>query len=154
MMKAKHSAHPHTKAKRDDTPASAALFVRRAAMSLSFTLGLSAVLLIVLSLAAYLTPDPDALTAPLGLAACALTSLFGGMISVRVHQRHAPLPAAFCNAALLSTMMLILSLFFSPLASGYSALISALLHAAVFALSLLGALIAMREPKPKRKRKF
>jgi len=151
-MKTKHPAHPHAKA-HAAAPDSPALFLRRAAKSLSFTLAIGAALLIVLSLAAYLAPDPDALTLPLGLVASALTSLLGGLISVRVHQRHAPLPAATVNAALLSLLMLILSLFFADLASGYSALISAMLHAAVFALSALGALVGMRQPQPKRKRR-
>lgn len=152
-MKTKHTAYPHPKKHSADAPEGAALFVRHAATSLSMTLAVGAGFLVVLSLAAYLTPDPDSLTAPLGLCAAAMTSFLGGVISTRVHRRRAPLPAAMINAALLSLLMLVLSLCFVPLSSGYSALVSALLHAAVFLLSAFGAMVSMREKQPKRRRR-
>ena len=150
-MKATPKPHPHPKKRPKDASDSTAPFLLLAAKSLSLTLALGMLLLLVLSLAAYLAPDPDALTRPLGLAACALTSFLGGFISVRVHARRAPLPAATVNASLLSALMLLTSLFFAPLASGDSPLVCFLLHTAVFLLSALGALLAMREHPKKHK---
>ena len=149
-MNTKHNRSHRPQARQTEVALSPAFFVRRVATALSITVALGALLLVALSLVAYMTPDPDALVMPLGLIVSATTAFFGGMIAVRVHHRRAPLPAAMINAALLSALMLILSLPLATYASGYSALLCALLHAAVFALSALGAIIAARPPKPTR----
>ena len=152
-MKSKHGNHRQPKASRNETVNPTALLVRHVAATLSITVALGGVLLVVCSLIAYMTPDPDALVKPLGVLCAAMTSFFGGIIAVRIHRHRAPLPAAMLNAILLSGLMLLLSLPLSSLSSGYSAPISLLLHAFVFLLSALGAILAARPSKPKKPRR-
>lgn len=152
-MKAKRSNQQRPQARHAENINPTSLFLRRAACAFSITVSLGTALLVTFSLAAYLTPDPDTLVMPLGLIAAALTSFLGGMIATCIHKHHAPLPAAMTNALLFSALMILLSIPLSPLASGYSALICALLHAAVFALGALGAIVASRPAKPKKARR-
>ena len=119
-----------------------ALWVRHFSKSLSIT-ALSALLLTLGSaLIAYFTPDPAALARPLGLACAALTAGIGGFVTVRIH-RHAALFCGLLNGSLATALMMLLSLFFTSHASGYSAGISALVHTSFILFSVAGAFLGL-----------
>ena len=80
-MKAKHTKQYHRQAHRNEAANSTALFVRRVMCALSVTVVLGASLLVVCSLVAYMTPDPDRLVLPLGLLSAAMTAFFGRSFS-------------------------------------------------------------------------
>ena len=116
---------------------------------LLITAGVGGLLIVTASLIACFDADPQRLTAPLGLAASALTALAGGWITVRIHKRSALL-CGLCNAALLSALMLLLSLLMIDRASGYPGWLSCLLHLGFALLSVLGAFLGLPSKKASR----
>ena len=119
--------------------------------SLGITLLTALVLLLLASLAAYFSPDPAKMVQPLALLSSLLTALVGGFAAVRIHG-HSALLCGLCNGMLFLALMLPTSLFFTPFASGYSALISCLLHVAFLLLSMLGGYLGLKKGKPKKKK--
>lgn len=112
-----------------------------------YTLAIGAASILILSLGAYFHPDPDSIIRPLAYIAAGLTSFLGGMIAGRL-RRGAPALCGLTNGILLTCTMILLSFFFTSESSNYSALISALLHAAVPLLSFLGALTGVKKSNP------
>ena len=111
------------------------------AFALTLCLGLGMIL--ICSVVAYFLPDPLSAIRPLSYVAMGVTALAGGWIAGKL-QGGAPLIVGLINGMLLTAAALIVSLFFRSLSNGYSAPLSALLHAAVPALSFVGALIGTR----------
>jgi hypothetical protein len=109
-------------------------------------------LTLVASLGAYFYSDPNALILPLGIAASALTALLGGIVSARM-QGHAALMSGLCNGVILTAAMILASLFFKSAAAGYSALVSAALHAGFLCLSVAGAYLGQKRTTPKKRRR-
>ena len=132
--------------RRREPAASAADFPKKTLKAFLITLAVGAGLILLCSLAAYFMPDPDPMIHPLAYAAAALTALIGGIVAGRIHGS-APAVCGLTNGLLLLALMLLLSLFFRSLASGYTAWVSALLHAAVLLLSFAGALIGVRHAR-------
>lgn len=130
--------------------ASPALLPKHLLKSFGMTLGVGLVLIVSASLIAYFMPDPNALIAPLGLAAAGLTAFLGGVIAVRIHGGGALLSGLF-NGVLLMAVMMLLSLCFVRNSSGYSAGVSCLLHAGFLMLSVAGAYLGNRR-KTRKKR--
>ena len=117
------------------------------------SLGIALLLNLLASLAAYFAPDPAALARPLGLAASAVTALLGGYVTARIH-RHAALFCGLANGCGMITLLLLSSFCVGSLASGYSFPVTLLLHLAYVALSLVGALLGIRQkPKSTTKRR-
>ncbi len=133
--------------------ASSSLLPLDIAKSMLVTLGLGGAFLLLLSLFAYFQKDPDSWTLPLGILASALTAFCGGIAAVRIHG-HSALICGLLNGAVLLAIMMLLSLFFVDHASGHSALISALLHAGVPILSVLGAYLGLPKAKAPRRKKL
>ena len=129
------------------TEDSFALWVRHLLKSLLLTLGIGIASTLICSLGAYFYPDPNRLTLPLGLAASGLTAFLGGMITSRIH-RHSALLCGLLSGSLFNALMMLLSLCFASEAQGYTALISALLHAGFLLLSVAGAYLGL--PKSKK----
>lgn len=127
-------------------------FLRDSLKALLLTVGLGALLLLVGALALSFSADPLSLIPPTGLLLCALTAFFGGGIAMRIHRTGALL-CGLENGAGLLLLMLPLSLLFRGEASGYSALISCLLHVALLLLSVGGAFLLRQRPKRRRPRK-
>lgn len=120
---------------------------------LLISIGIAVSLNLLASLAAYFAPDPAALARPLGLAASAVTALLGGYVTARIH-RHAALFCGLANGCGMITLLLLSSFCVGSLASGYSFPVTLLLHLAYVALSLVGALLGIRQkPKSKTKRR-
>lgn len=122
---------------------SPAQFPQRVLRAFLISVGIGAGLILLFSIVAYFLPDPNPMIRPLAYTAVGLTALLGGTVAGRLH-RGAPAVCGLINGILLLALMLLLSLFFRSLASGYSAWISALLHAAIPLLSFVGALIGVR----------
>lgn len=139
---------PHAQ-KEEDSPA---LLVKHIGKSMLITAGAGILLTLICSLAAYFYSDPDKLIRPLALVSCGMTALIGGFGAVRIHG-HSALVCGLLNGSLMTAAMLLVSLFFTAHASGYSAGIACLLHAAFFLLSVAGAYIGLRR-KPKKKKRF
>ena len=117
------------------------------------TLGIGIVLVLHASLAAYFTPDPALTVKPLGIACAALTALCGGLLAGK-RKKDAALMSGAWNGLFLTAAMLIVSLLFRKTGTGYATWLTALLHAGVILLSLLGAfLTTVRKRSPQRNRK-
>ncbi len=124
----------------------------QAGKALGLALGIGAALLLSGSLLLYFVPDPAPWIPVIGLAASALTALLCGYFAARFHGKNHALCGLVSGMALMALLML-LSFLFTKEASGYSALISTLIHTAFLLLSVLGALIAAQQGKnPKRKK--
>ena len=134
---------PAAAGRRQQETASPAEFPKKALRAFLVTLAIGAGLILLASLGAYFMPDPDPMIRPLAYAAAALTALLGGFAAGKLHGS-APAVCGLVNGLLLLALMLLLSLFFRSHASGYPAWASALLHAAVLALSFAGALLGVR----------
>ena len=118
------------------------------------TLAVGGGLLLLSSLILTFTPDPLSLALPAGLLCAALTALVGGFLATRVY--HLPiLSAGLINGILLTALSLVFSFLFAKnadcYATGYSAAVSALLHAGVVGLSIGGAFFGARERTPNKK---
>lgn len=120
--------------------------------SLLISVGTGFLLTLVGSLGAYFYVDPDQLIPGIALFAAAITALIGGFSAVRIHGHSALLCGALNGLSMIALMML-LSLFFVPFASGYSAAISALLHVCYPLLSIAGAYLGLKKPQQKKKKR-
>lgn len=129
-------------AKKPPEEESPALWVKHLSRSMLVTLAAALVLTLGSSLIAYFTPNPNALVRPLSFVAAALTALIGGFAAVRIH-KHAALLCGLLNGSLATALMMLVSLFFTAHSSGYSAGISALLHAAFILFSVAGAFLGL-----------
>ena len=116
------------------------------------TLAIGGCLILLCSLGAYFHPDPASIIHPLAYVAAALTAFLGGWVAGKL-RGNAPAVCGLANGILLTCTMLLLSFFFLSESSGYSALISTLLHAAIPVLSFLGALVGTRKKKTHTKRR-
>ena len=144
--KAKHTPH----ARKSTAESTAANFMKALFKSISITLGIGTVLLISASLAAYFYVDPATIIRPLALSASALTAFTGGIVAARMHQKSSALACGLRNGGILIALMILISLFLKPYASGYSAIVSLILHAAFLLLSVIGATVGKRSPQKKR----
>ena len=130
-------------------------FMKDIGKSLLISTLIALALNLIASLALYFTPNPAPLTRPAGLVTSALTALLGGIIAVRIH-RHAALLCGLANGCAMLALILTASLFFKPFAAGYSVPSALGLHLAFLGLSLVGALMGIRQrsahPVKRRKR--
>ena len=132
------------------------LFFRNSLGTLLLTLAVGGGLLLLFSLILSFTPDPLSLALPAGLLATAITAFMGGFFATRLY--HFPaLSAGLISGILLTALSLLFSLLFTKnaacYATGYSAVVSALLHACVIGISLGGAFWGGRTPTPNKHRK-
>ncbi len=132
-------------------PAGPMLWAKHLSKSLTITLAVALGSVLMLSLLAYFYDDPDRLARPLGLAAAGVTALVGGFASVRIHGEGA-LICGLLNGLVFMALMMLLSLAFAGLASGYSAGVSLLLHTAFLLLSVVGGYLGLRKKTKKRKK--
>ncbi len=120
------------------------------------SLSTGALLLLFGALCSYFLPDPTAPLLPIGLLIAAVTSFIGGFATRRLHGQ-AALICGLLHGTLLCSLMLVCSLFFvnAPawVTSNYGNLTSALLHAGVILLSILGAYLAGQKRQPKRRKR-
>ncbi len=121
------------------------------AFLITLAIGIGTILLA--SLAAYFFPDPDPVIRPLALFAAAITAFIGGIVTGKIHGE-SPLMCGTLNGLLLLALMILASLPFQSLASGYSTWTSLLLHAAVPILSLVGAIIGTQKPAPRKRKRL
>ena len=126
---------------------SGAIFSRNTLRAYLYTLAIALGAILILSLGVYFHPDPGSLVHPLGYVAAALTAFFGGLIAGKLHGG-APAVCGLVNGILLACTMLLLSFFFLSESSGYSAIVSTLLHSAVPLLSFFGALVGVKRKSP------
>ncbi len=122
-----------------------------ALFSFGITLCIGVALVLLASLGAYFTSDPNRLIRPLAIVCAALTFLAGGYLAAK-RRPDAPLAAGTANGLLLAAISLALSLLFRKTAAGYPAWASALLHAAMILFALLGAYLFVLRSKSKRAR--
>ncbi len=140
----------HTKERESGTPLS---FAKTLLSTTGLSLLLGALLSAALSLCIYFAPDPMTLIRPAGLAASALTALFAGM-HLQSKMRGGILVDGMSAGLALMAPMLVLSLLLSPYSSGDTPLIAGLLHAALPALSVMGAWLGEKKcTKPKKRKR-
>ena len=144
--KARKHKPVHTARHEPAGEASPSLLSKHLLKSLAITLGVGVVLIVIASLAAYFSPDPNALIAPLATLAAGLTAFLGGVIAVRIHGGGA-LISGLLNGSIFMAVMMLLSLCFARYSSGYSAGISCLLHAGFLLLSVAGGYVGNRKKK-------
>ena len=132
------------------------LFFKNTLGTLLLTLAVAGSALLLSSLVLFFVPNPLSLVLPAGLFTTALTALVGGYFATRIY--HLPaLSAGLINGILLTLLALLFSLLFTKnaeyYATGYSAAVSAILHAGVVGLSIGGAFLGARERMPNKKRR-
>jgi len=140
--------HPHP----SNAPAPSVSLARNVLKSVGISLLTALASLLVLSTAAYLTPDPASILSPLGILASALTAFIGGFCAVKLHKKNALL-CGLSNGCAMMAVMLVASLFFRDAASAYSPLVSCLFHIGFLLLSVLGAFAALPRTGAKAKRR-
>ncbi len=139
------------KTQRGSVPAdSPVLFLRNIGKSVLWALLTGLLLLLILSLVAYFTSDPNLWILPFGILSAALTAFLGGVYAIRLHG-HAAFLCGLSVGCVLFAVMLPASLFFVPLASGYPAWVSCLLHFGFLVLSVAGAVIGRKSERQKFK---
>ncbi len=131
-------------------------FLRGILGTLLLALAVGGGLLLLFSLILTFVPDPLSLSLAAGLLCAALTAFVGGYFATRIY--HLPtLGAGLINGIFLTALSLLFSLLFARnadcYATGYSAAVSALLHAGVVGLSIGGAFLGARERTPSKKRR-
>lgn len=128
--------------------------------TLLLTLAVGGGALLLSSFALTFAPDPLSFALPLGLLCAALTAFMGGFFATRVY--HLPaLGAGLISGISITALSLLFSLLFAKnadyYATGYSAAVSALLHAGVVGLSIGGAFFGtcerMQNKERRRKRR-
>ena len=142
----------HIRAKGAEGEDALAGLFRHALKSALITVCIGAALSVIASLICYFSEDPVVLITPLSYTASALTAISGGVIAVRIHKR-AALLSGLLTGSILTLLMMLASLFLSPLASGYSTGIAAALHAAYLALCVLGAFLGQKKPSRRRRKR-
>lgn len=141
-----------TSKKKRETEESPARFAQNLLKSLLITFAAGAVLTVAGSLVAYFSADPNVLILPLSLVAAALTALVGGFAAARINGSAAML-SGLINGTAMMAIMILASLFFKHDTSGYSAIVSLLLHAAFLLLSAIGGLLGQKRAKPRRRKR-
>ena len=140
------------KSRKDDS----SLFFKGIVGTLLLSLAVGGGLLLLFSLVLTLTPDPLAFVLPFGLLASAITALLGGFFATRIYHL-ATLGAGLINGILLLSLALLCSLLFgknaTTYATGYSAVVSALLHIALMGFSVGGAFLGAKEHIPNKRHK-
>lgn len=131
-------------------------FLRGILGTLLLALAVGGGLLLLSSLILTFVPDPLSLSLAAGLLCAALTAFIGGYFATRIY--HLPtLGAGLINGIFLTALSLLFSLLFARnadcYATGYSAAVSALLHAGVVGLSIGGAFLGARERTPSKKKR-
>ena len=131
-------------------------FLRGILGTLLLALAVGGGLLLLFSLILTFVPDPLSLSLAAGLLCAALTAFIGGYFATRIY--HLPtLGAGLINGIFLTALSLLFSLLFAKnadcYATGYSAAVSALLHAGVVGLSIGGAFLGARERMPSKKKR-
>lgn len=149
-QKTKNRGNQSTKRAENDE-SSPVLMGKHLLKSVSVTLLISMILLLLSSLAAYFSKDPASLIPPLGLLSSFVAAFLGGLVAVRIHGRSALL-CGLSNGILFSALMLLASLFFRPHATGYSALVSCILHVSFLLISVAGGYLGLKKGKPKKKK--
>ena len=131
-------------------------FLRGILGTLLLALAVGGGLLLLSSLILTFVPDPLSLSLAAGLLCAAPTAFIGGYFATRIY--HLPtLGAGLINGIFLTALSLLFSLLFARnadcYATGYSAAVSALLHAGVVGLSIGGAFLGARERTPNKKKR-
>ena len=132
------------------------LFLKSTLGTLLLSLAVGGGILLLSSFILTFVPDPLSLTLPAGLLAAALAAFMGGFFATRLY-RLPFLSAGLINGILLTALSLLFSLLFTKnaacYATGYSAAASAILHASVVGLSIVGAFVGTREKASVKRRK-
>ncbi len=151
-MNRSHKPHKRPTRPIQEDNTSPALWFAHLARALLFTAGIGALLSVIASLIAYFTPDPDRWVRPLGLGASFLTALLGGMVTARIHKSSALL-CGLLHGCACTVLMLLTALLLKSLASGYTPMVSCLLHTGFFLCSVAGAYLGLpRVGKSKKRR--
>ena len=100
---------------------------------------------------AYFTPNPTNWTSLFGLSCVALAAWVCGFAARKLHKEAALLCGLYAGSALL-LLLLLGSLFMGAHTSGYSALLSCVLHVGVLLCSVIGAYCGNRTKKKRKKR--
>ncbi|MBE6699008.1 MAG: hypothetical protein E7584_02045 [Ruminococcaceae bacterium] len=131
-------------------------FLKSTVGTLLLTLAVGGALLLLCALILVFTPDPISLALPAGIICSALTAFIGGYFATRIYHL-LPLSAGLINGVLLTALSLLFSLLFAKnaecYATGYSATVSALLHASLVGLSIGGAFVGARERMSNKKKR-
>ena len=151
-MKNGHDKTRKKKGSGQSTSDSPSMIGKHIGKSLLISVLVGFLLTLVGSLLSYFYVDPDRLIPTIALCSSGISALVGGFCALRIHGHGALLCGALNGLSMIALMMLI-SLFFTPYASGYSAGTSALLHASYPLLSIAGAYLGLKKPKQKRKKR-
>ncbi len=142
-------SHRKTVTPEEDSPA---LWAKHIGKSVLITALAGIISMLLFSLIAYFTPDPNRFTLPFGLAASAITALIGGFVALRIHG-HSALLCGLLNGTVFTALMMLISLFFTAHSSSHSGMMSFLLHAAFLLLSVAGAYLGLSKSQKRKSRR-
>ena len=150
----KRSGAPRTVGRTGFEQSNAPLPLLSAVKALAIDLGISLILLLSATLAAYFAPDPNRLILPLGLSISAFSAFLGGYLTLILHRRQA-LICGLCFAFLLTLVSLPLTLLLSAYGVAYPLFLTCTMRTSLFLLSVAGAFCALHrmERLPKKKRR-
>ena len=131
-------------------------FLKSTLGTLLLTLAVGGSTLLLFTFVLTFTPDPLSLALPAGLLCASLTAFMSGFFATRLY--HLPtLGAGLISGIFITALSLLLSFLFAKnadcYATGYSAAVSALLHAGVVGVCIGGAFVGARECMPNRKKR-
>ncbi len=118
-----------------------------------FSLGIGALLTIVLSALVYSLSDPNRYITPVSFCILYISALLSGFLSSRFNRGSALLCGTLSSLMLLITMFLISLFFGGSFSADYSISLAVGLRGIAVALSIVGAMIGSHKSPTKRKRK-
>lgn len=128
--------------------------LKNAFFGLLISAGISLLLLLVGTAAAFFTGDPTALVEPLGYVILFISTFFGGFACGKLNRRSPLLTSALCGFGFVILSMLISFVLPHTLASHLEAWQRLLMHLASFLCFPLGAIANKKaDKKPKKRRK-
>ena len=151
-MSDKRSRNKRSRTKSADTPHIYKIFLSSLKASL-IAFAASFILALIFSVATLKTSDPTALLTPLSLIALYLSSFVGGFFSLR-DKGDSPLAFGASTGVLFMLFQKLSALFLpSEYASERKFLTSALLHVLIILFSCIGAYVAMKMKKSKKRKR-
>jgi len=139
--KKKHAGHTDKSSSESRTNSPVTL-LRSSALGLVCTVGVGLLFLLIATVVANATADPNAMVQPLALTALYATALFSGMITVRIHGHSSLLCGAIAALLLFMTGLLIGACL--PTASTQSIGSTWLTHLPLLPLAIAGAYLARK----------
>ena len=128
--------------------------IKGSVIGAAISLPVAIILLLISSAIAYSMPDPNVALIPISLTITYITFFISGLVSAKIN-RGSLVVSTMLNWIALSAILLLLSLFFgSSMRSGYSLLVTLVIHMFTFPANLCGVALGLKKKSsPQRTRR-